>query len=161
MNQFEAQMALLQDRVEAGGFFACKSIDGQPRVNGTPSIFGARVGHFMYRMYERQKYYESTSDPAVVKRLFLNFAALREAGVRKGLDGIIIVVEAFESWRTAKKGEIALPGPGDKSIGFHCVFLTHYKVHGEILGFVNSWGPGWGERGYGTLSVRVSREAPL
>lgn len=150
LNQFEAQMTLLQDK--ASGFFACKAIDGQPRVNGTPSIFGARTGRFMWRMLQRQNYYESTSDPAVVKRLFLDFGALHEAGVRKGLDGILIVVEAFESWRTAKNGEIALPGTGDKSIGLHCVFLTHYKAHGEILGFMNSWGRGWGERGYGTLS---------
>jgi GNAT superfamily N-acetyltransferase len=152
LGQFEGQMTLLGNRVGGDGFFACKAIDGQPRVNGTPSIFGARMAHFMYRMYERQKYYESTSDPAVVKRLFLDFAALREAGVSKGLDGILIIVEAFESWRTAKNGEIALPGPGDKSIGLHCVFLTHYKAYGEILGFANNWGRGWGKRGYGTLS---------
>jgi GNAT superfamily N-acetyltransferase len=151
LSQFEGQMTLLQDRVGGDGFFACKAIDGQPRVNGTPSIFGARMAHFMYRMYQRQKYYESTSDPAVVKRLFLDFGALREAGVRQGLDWILIVVEAFESWRTAKNGEIALPGPGEKSIGLHCVFLTHYKAHGEILGFVNSWGRGWGKKGFGTL----------
>lgn len=154
-NQFEAQMALLQDR--EGGFFATKSIDHQPRVNGTQLIFGARTGRFMWRM-QRQGYYESTSDPAHVQRLFLNFAALREAGIRQGLDGIVIVVEAFESWRRAKNGEVAMPGPSDKSIGLHCVFLTHYKAHGEILGFVNSWGRGWGDRGYGTLSFEYLKK---
>jgi hypothetical protein len=148
--QFEAQMTLLGDRAE--GFFASKSIDGQPRVNGSQLIFGARTGRFMWRMLQRQTYYESTSDPAQVQRLFLNFCALHAAGIRKSLDGVVIVVEAFESWRAAKNGDIALPGPGDKSIGLHCVFLTHYKAHGETLGFVNSWGRGWGDKGYGTLS---------
>jgi GNAT superfamily N-acetyltransferase len=151
LSQFESQMLLLQDRSESSGFFAIKAIDGQPRVNGTPSIFGSRSAHFMYRMHERQKYYESTSDPAVVKRAFLNSQARHQAGIRKGLDGVMIVVEAFESWRKARNGEISLPGQGDPSIGLHCVRLTHYRASGEILGFVNSWGRSWGERGFGTL----------
>jgi GNAT superfamily N-acetyltransferase len=153
-NQFESQMLLLQDRSEHAGFFAIKAIDGQPLKNGTPSIYGARMAHFMYRMYERQKYYESTSDPTVVKRVFLEFGARHAAGIRKGLDGVMVVVEAFESWRKAKNGEIPLPRPGDRSIGLHCVRLTHYKASGEILGFANSWGRGWGERGYGTLTFQ-------
>lgn len=151
-NQVESQMLLFQDRSESSGFFAIKAIDGQPRVNGTPSIFGARMVHFMNRMYGRQEYYESTSEPAVVKRVFMEFGARHGAAIRKGLDSVLIVVEAFESWRTAKNGEIPLPRPGDPSIGLHCVRLTHYKDHGDILGFANSWGRGWGERGYGTLS---------
>jgi hypothetical protein len=64
---------------------------------------------------------------------------------------MVIVVEAFRSWYSAPGGAVALPRPGDESIGLHCVHLIHYRDLGDTLGFANSWGRGWGARGYGTI----------
>jgi hypothetical protein len=50
---------------------------------------------------------------------------------------MLIVVEAFESWYNAPDGDIGMPRPGDKSIGLHCVHLTHYSGSGTTLGFWN------------------------
>ncbi len=149
--QFAAQMSLLSDRSE-GGFFAQKSIDGQPTVNGSPLIMGQRSSRFMYRQFQRQTYYESIGVPKEVQRQLLRTFQERELGVpRWRLDQILIVVEAFQSWYDAPAGAVTLPGRDDPSIGLHCVHLTHYADYGEILGFWNNWGPWWGDRGHGTL----------
>jgi hypothetical protein len=145
-------MSLLWDRTE-GGFFAQKAIDGQPSVNGSPLIMGARTVRFMYRQLTRQTYYESIGEAGEVQRQFLRTLQERELGVRRArLDQILIIVEALQSWYDAPGGAVTLPGPGDPSIGYHCVQLTHYADHGATLGFWNNWGPRWGERGHGTLS---------
>jgi GNAT superfamily N-acetyltransferase len=148
--QLAAQMSLLQNRPD--GFFAQKSIDGQPRVNGSMLLMAMRMSRFMFRPLHRQHYYESISDPAEVQRQFLQSFQLRQLGVpRAQVDGMHIIVEAFESWYNAPGGDVGMPGPGDKSIGLHCVHLTHYSDSGAILGFWNCWGSAWGKQGHGTI----------
>jgi hypothetical protein len=44
-------------------FFLCKEIDGQPRVNGTCTIMGCRVGFFINAPANRQYCYESIANP--------------------------------------------------------------------------------------------------
>lgn len=150
--QLDAQIALLVDRSESAGFFAQKQIDGLPRVNGSYLLMGQRTAHFMYRMVTRQQYYESTSDPAEVRRLFLRAAQMHRLRVGRAADHVLIIVEAFRSWHNAPRGAIPLPDPGDASIGLHCVYLSGYEDHGDTFRFANSWGQRWGRRGYGTLS---------
>lgn len=149
--QLAAQMSLLGQRTD--GFFVVKSIDGQPHVNGSPLIWSMRTFHFMFRTLKRQNYYESVGDPAEVQRQLLLGFSLHGIGVpRAQIDGIIIIVEAFESWYTAPRGVISMPRPDDTSIGLHCVHLTHYADSGAVLGFWNCWGPSWGDREHGTMS---------
>jgi GNAT superfamily N-acetyltransferase len=150
--QLLAQMSMLTSRTD--GFFAQKSIDGMPAINGSPLLMAMRMSHFLYRMLQRQAYYESIGDPTEVQSQLLRAFQLSEIiGVpRAQTDGILIIVEAFESWYKAPGGDVGMPKPGDKSIGLHCVHLTHYSDSGAILGFWNSWGSGWGKRGHGTIS---------
>jgi len=55
------------------------------------------------------------------------------------------------------KGEIAFPGPRDKALGGHAVVAVGFDDNRKIgrqkgaLKIRNSWGTGWGERGYGWL----------
>jgi GNAT superfamily N-acetyltransferase len=149
--QVASQMSLLQNRTD--GFFLVKAIDGAPRVNGSHLIMAQRTANFTYRLLNRQFYYELLPDAEHAQRLLLASAGWCDtlAISRAYIDRVQIVVEAFESWYSAPKGAITMPAPGDRSIGLHAVLLTHYSESGETLGFVNSWGPGWGNCGYGTM----------
>jgi GNAT superfamily N-acetyltransferase len=146
-------MSLMSTRPD--GFFAQKAMDGQPGVNGSPLLMAMRNACFNYRQSMRQSYYESIGDAEEVRRQFLLGWQLKaDLGNRAFLDGMLIIVEAFESWYDARRGVISLPRPGDRSIGLHCVHLTHYADSGEILGFWNNWGSGWGDHAHGMLPFK-------
>jgi GNAT superfamily N-acetyltransferase len=149
--QFMSQMSTLTDRSAA--FFVVKAIDGLPQLNGSQLIMAQRMSTFMFRPFHRQYYYEMLPNAEHARRLLLESARWSEGfGVpRAYIDHVHIAVEAFQSWYTAPKGAITMPTPDDRSIGLHAVLLTHYSDSGATIGFVNSWGPNWGERGYGTM----------
>lgn len=63
------------------------------------------------------------------------------------------VYESFESDQVAKTGIIPLPNPGERLLGGHAVLAVGYKDDAKYKtnGFVicrNSWGEGWGDKGY-------------
>jgi GNAT superfamily N-acetyltransferase len=149
--QFVSQMSTLTDRPAL--FFVQKSIDGLPRVNGSHLIMAQRSSMFTFRPFHRQYYYEMLPDAEQAQRLLLESARWSEGlGISKAYaDHVHIVVEAFESWYKAPRGEIPMPATGDRSIGLHAVLLTGYRDSGATISFINSWGPGWGARGYGTM----------
>lgn len=149
--QFVAQMSMLEDR--PGGFFLVKAIDGLPRINASHLIMGQRWSSFTFRPAHRQYYYEMLPDAEQAQRLLLESARWSEGlGISKAYaDHVHIVVEAFESWYKAPKGRIPMPPAGDRSIGLHALLLTGYTDSGANISFINSWGPGWGDRGYGTM----------
>jgi GNAT superfamily N-acetyltransferase len=140
------------------GFEIIKAIDGQPRVNGTQIIFACRAGYFQGGGYARQMYYESISDPAELGRQIASTEKLRWSGVPMYmLDSHLLAVEWFESSYAAPGGEILQPRPGEKSIGFHCIAVEGYDPETEIFRFWNSWGPNWGNWGYGRISLEYVR----
>ena len=149
--QLDAQMSVLDGSPDL--FFVGKAIDGMPRVNGGHLIMAQRTSNFLFRQLRRQTYYELLAEARDAQRLLLQSALWHDGyGVpRAYIDHVQIAVEAFQSWYTAPKGAITMPTPGDPSIGLHAVLLTHYSETGAILGFVNSWGRQWGDRGYGTV----------
>jgi C1A family cysteine protease len=61
------------------------------------------------------------------------------------------VYESFESPEVAKTGVVPLPGPGDAAIGGHAVLAVGYDDKEERFIVRNSWGPGWGMKGYFTI----------
>jgi hypothetical protein len=65
--------------------------------------------------------------------------------------GIEVYSEAISS-QTAETGVIPLPQKGSKLIGGHAIVLIAYDEHKKQFKFVNDWGPGWGDRGYGYIS---------
>jgi len=148
--QFGVQVGLSGDLTER--FFLQKTIDGMPRTNGSQLIMALRTERFISRSLARQSYYESLGKPKAVQRLMLRYGQLSLLAVpRTYWHHIRLVVEIFASWHTAPKGAIQLPSAGETSVGLHSVPLTGYRDGGRTLVFRNSWGAGWGDRGYGTI----------
>ncbi len=60
----------------------------------------------------------------------------------------------FESMFTdqvSRTGFIPMPRPDESTEGGHAVIFTGYNRSTRMLRFLNSWGTGWGERGFGYL----------
>ncbi len=61
------------------------------------------------------------------------------------------VYENFESAAVAKSGILPMPGPKEKSLGGHCVLAVGYDNTKRVFIVRNSWGAGWGMKGYFTM----------
>lgn len=61
------------------------------------------------------------------------------------------VYESFESPTVARTGHATMPQPGERAVGGHAVMAVGYD-HARQWFFVrNSWGAGWGLKGYFTI----------
>jgi C1A family cysteine protease len=60
------------------------------------------------------------------------------------------VYESFESQPVAKSGIVPMPTPNERTLGGHAVVAIGYKqIRGQLyFECRNSWGTGWGDRGY-------------
>ncbi len=152
------QFASLSEIDRRRGFEIIKAIDGQPKVNATPIMFAWRRRYFCGGGYARQMYYESIADPSEVARQVTFREKLQWSGVPyRMLDFHQIVVEWFESSYEAPGGIIQMPTQGEKSIGLHALVIKGYDPVAETFSFWNSWGSGWGDRGYGKMSLDYVR----
>jgi len=61
------------------------------------------------------------------------------------------VYESFESPQVARTGHASLPGSGERAIGGHAVVGVGYQDAKQWFIVRNSWGSGWGLKGYFTL----------
>jgi len=61
------------------------------------------------------------------------------------------VYESFESAAVAKSGVAPMPASGEKTVGGHCVVAVGYDDATRTFLIRNSWGTGWGMKGYCTL----------
>jgi C1A family cysteine protease len=61
------------------------------------------------------------------------------------------VYESFESPEVAKTGVVPLPPRGEQLIGGHAVVAVGYDDSSQRFIVRNSWGPGWGDKGYCTM----------
>ena len=59
--------------------------------------------------------------------------------------------ESFESAAVAKSGHAALPKSGESVVGGHAVVGVGYDDAKSWFVVRNSWGAGWGMKGYFTL----------
>lgn len=75
----------------------------------------------------------------------------------------------FESFMSVgKNGQIPYPKPNEQVIGGHAVMICGYATSGDNIVFIikNSWGEGWGDRGYGYIPAEyfireTNADAPL
>lgn len=58
------------------------------------------------------------------------------------------VYESMETQEVANSGEVPLPEPGEKLLGWHCTATVGYDLDRQVLKKRNSWGTGWGKAGY-------------
>jgi len=132
-------------------YFATKEIDGYPG-EGTFPLMALRTNAF-YWVHQRQTYYEGLSSyDKLLEVLPVNWR-LREVYTPVSLIyGIQITFHIFESIYNAPLGVVALPKPNERPRGIHAVAVWGWANNLESLRFVNSWGSGWGDKGWGTIS---------
>jgi C1A family cysteine protease len=61
------------------------------------------------------------------------------------------VYESFESDAVAQSGVVPMPASGEKVLGGHCVVAVGYDDTQRRFIIRNSWGTGWGMKGYCTM----------
>jgi C1A family cysteine protease len=61
------------------------------------------------------------------------------------------VYESFESQHVAKTGILNMPEAGEKQLGGHAVLAVGYDDESQRFFVRNSWGTGWGMKGYFTI----------
>jgi C1A family cysteine protease len=61
------------------------------------------------------------------------------------------VYENFESQEVAATGVVQMPPPGERSLGGHAVLAVGYDDAERRFIVRNSWGIGWGQKGYFTI----------
>lgn len=63
----------------------------------------------------------------------------------------ITIYPSFESDEVARTGVVNMPGENEAPIGGHAVLIVGYDMDEKRVIVRNSWGTGWGQRGYFTL----------
>jgi len=61
------------------------------------------------------------------------------------------VYESFESAAVAKSGHASMPKPNERLLGGHAVVAVGYDDASQWFVVRNSWGAGWGMKGYFTM----------
>jgi GNAT superfamily N-acetyltransferase len=132
---------------------ACKAIDGYPEVEGTYNLMALRVMTFHLLSY-RQTFYEPLSTYDELRELALmNELLLNGHAPFWALNKLTVCFRVFESIYKAPQGRVPLPANGEAEKGVHAVaIMGRFEDAGEVLRFANSWGTGWGDKGYGWLS---------
>lgn len=71
------------------------------------------------------------------------------------------VFTSFETPDVAGSGVIPLPQPSESPIGGHAVACVGYDDARQAFIIRNSWGPGWGDAGYGFMPYAYALDAGL
>ena len=61
------------------------------------------------------------------------------------------VYESFESQQVARTGIVSMPQRGERVVGGHAVVAVGYHDTEKRFIVRNSWGTGWGMKGYFTI----------
>lgn len=79
---------------------------------------------------------------------------------------IVFGTYVFDSWFSSKfnvsrTGRIPLSQLNDKILGGHALLCIGYDMDRQEFQFLNSWGSGWGNQGFGTLPYEYMRKRYL
>ncbi|HEX3070781.1 MAG TPA: C1 family peptidase [Thermoanaerobaculia bacterium] len=71
------------------------------------------------------------------------------------------VYDSFESNAIAKNGVVPMPAHSEKMLGGHAVLMVGYDDASQRVIVRNSWGPGWGQKGYFTMPYQYVEDRNL
>lgn len=71
------------------------------------------------------------------------------------------VYESFESQTVAETGIVPMPAAGESTVGGHCVVAVGYDDSTRCFIIRNSWGAGWGLKGYCMMPYEYLLSAQL
>lgn len=66
----------------------------------------------------------------------------------------LIGVPVYNNWRTQavwETGKVPMPPENESPVGGHALCVVGYDDDTQLFKFKNSWGPDWGDEGYGYL----------
>jgi len=145
----------------------CKKYDGSPEEEGTyPRVamkmllnYGVcRESFWPYRPHQADKP-RSGADKDAKRYKIIAYARLNTVLEMKQslvVNGPFLAgVDIYDAWFTknaSMTGMIPLPKRGDEYQGGHAICIAGYDDKKGLFKFKNSWGTGWGDRGYGYLS---------
>ncbi len=72
------------------------------------------------------------------------------------LAGINIYRNSWMSLDIESSGQIQMPPPGDLLVGGHAITIVSYLPADASVRFANSWGPTWGDHGFGSMTREVA-----
>jgi len=75
-------------------------------------------------------------------------------GILSGGNTLICGFICYDNLYDGKNGVIPLPTQKNSVIGGHSVCLVGYNDQTQMFKFKNSWGPSWGDKGYGYISYQ-------
>ena len=71
------------------------------------------------------------------------------------------VYDSFQSAAVAKTGTVPMPGQGEAVVGGHAVLAVGYDDTTQRFIVMNSWGTGWGAKGYFTIPYGYLTDSDL
>jgi C1A family cysteine protease len=72
-----------------------------------------------------------------------------------------VVYDSFESPAVQKSGNVPMPAFSESVLGGHCVVAVGYDDAAQHFIFRNSYGAGWGMKGYGTMPYAYLTDTQL
>jgi C1A family cysteine protease len=88
-------------------------------------------------------------------RSFARIASLGEAELYLRDNCFIAGVMVHQSFMDAPRGRIPMPSRNDPFVGGHALCFVGFDARKQLLVFANSWGRGWGDSGFGSISYDV------
>lgn len=88
---------------------------------------------------------------------FEDIAQQLSAG-RPVLTGITVYGSSLQSAEVIRTGRFLMPLPGEEPAGGHAVVIVGWNPKDKVFLFANSWGTGWGAKGFGTMDEETARK---
>lgn len=156
----------LQELSPRYAYNLCKKFDGIPNEEGTYPRVAMKVflnygvcpeSFWPYKPHQNDRP-KPGADKSALKykiRAYARLKTLLEMKRSLLVNGPFLAgVEVYESWfsrKAGKTGVIPMPGPREELQGGHAICVMGYDDTKGLFKFKNSWGAGWGNKGYGFL----------